>query len=431
MEQDFEIHLKNIVRRWKREASDADKLIIFSPYITSTTAETVTSVVSNNACEIYTLFSSELFINQSSSVKTLIKLKKRGFRLYSLPSLHAKIVLIPGVFASIGSQNLTTRGSKNLEASVLFNGEKAINDVHVKTKSWILGREEITLEMLIEMEGHIKPHLASYRVILDNAEEIDNKIKSNQEIRNLLLQQMNAALESRKKKLKSLKESILKSSKAKKNVFGEVKKIEPRWDSYSDGTYSFVPSEPSNMTEWIVNDSKVTLLRANRYICLIEDTGKIGWARVVKTRLTYFASGVSRTEITRFGESECNVKYSAIWDMEDSSENNIIISIQPKYSNASIVCTSWFGLDALTISDMKVKGSKAKEDLAILRMMKWIETNNQEFVNLLLSGLLSPFKYQKKLLGVEANEFFGPVGERYRIGLATINRKPLLLAKHF
>lgn len=430
MEQDFEIHLKNVVRRWKREASDADKLIIFSPYLTSTTAETVTSVVDSDACEIYTLFSSELFINQSSSVKTLIKLKKNGFRLYSLPSLHAKIVLIPGVFASIGSQNLTTRGSKNLEATVLFNDEKAIYDVYVKTKSWILGREEITLEMLSEMEEQIEPYLPSYRIILENAKKIDRKIKANEEKRNLRLQQKNAALESRKKKLKSLKESILKSSKAKKNVLGEVKKIEPHWDSYSDGTYSFVPNKPSNMTAWVVNNSEVNLLRANRYLCLIEDTGKIGWARVVKTRLTYFADGVSRTEITRFGESQCTVKYSAIWDMEDCSENNIIISIHPKYSNSSIVCTSWFGLDELTISDMKVKGGKEKKDLAIHRMMKWINANNQEFVNLLLNGLLSPFKYQKKLVGVEANEFFGPVGERFRIRLATINHKPLLLAKH-
>ena len=431
MKQDFEIHLKNVARRWKREANDAYKLIIFSPYITSATAETVTSEVSSDACEIYTLFSAELFINLSSSIKTLIKLKKSGFLLYSLPSLHAKIVLVPGVFASIGSQNLTTRGARNLEATVLFNEEAAVDEVHVKTKSWILERKEITLMMLMDMEEQIKPHLASYRLILGHAKEIDNKIKANEEKRLLSLQQKNITLERRKIKLESLRESVLKSSKAEKNVFGEVKKIEPHWGSGANGTYSFVPNGSSNMTEWVVNDSKVNLLRTNRYICLIEDTGKIGWARVVKTRVTYFADGVSRTETTWFGESQCTVAYSAIWDTEDSSENNIVISIQPKYSNASIECTSWFGFDVLTVSGLEVKGGKVKEDLAIHRMMKWIESNRHEFTSLLLNGLLSPFKYQDKLVGVEANEFFGPVGERYRIGLATINRKPLLLAKCF
>jgi len=84
--------------------SVADEVVIVSPYITSNTAEIVTSKVTPGKCDIYTLFKAELFINLSSSIKTLIRLKKRGCRIYSVPKLHAKIIITSNDFATVGSQ---------------------------------------------------------------------------------------------------------------------------------------------------------------------------------------------------------------------------------------------------------------------------------------------------------------------------------------
>ncbi|MES2771021.1 MAG: hypothetical protein V4623_03435 [Pseudomonadota bacterium] len=104
----MEIYLKNIAKRWGLQAAKANSTTprVFSPYITSKTAENVLSKVPCPA-EIYTLFFTELFANGSSSVRTLRKLHEQGHALFDLPGLHAKIVHFPGSFASIGVvQNL-------------------------------------------------------------------------------------------------------------------------------------------------------------------------------------------------------------------------------------------------------------------------------------------------------------------------------------
>ena len=148
MSSDIEIYLKSIVRRWKKECSCATDTIILSPYITSNTGEVVTSNIDINNCKIYTLFDAELFINKSSSINTLINLKKSGFTIYSLPNLHAKIVLTSNNIVTIGSQNLTNRGHKNFEATIVTKNKKVIRKIKEKIKELIAMRVELSLAML-------------------------------------------------------------------------------------------------------------------------------------------------------------------------------------------------------------------------------------------------------------------------------------------
>jgi phosphatidylserine/phosphatidylglycerophosphate/cardiolipin synthase-like enzyme len=99
--------------------NDDDKLIILSPYLTSKTAEGILRESQVAECEVYTIFSVHNFISGASSLKTLKCLHERECQLYHLPRLHAKIIISPGRFATIGSQNLTRNGVKNKEASVI------------------------------------------------------------------------------------------------------------------------------------------------------------------------------------------------------------------------------------------------------------------------------------------------------------------------
>jgi len=107
-------YLRNISRRWHTEIKKVDngKVIILSPYLTSETAEAILRGSKFAECEIYTIFSVQNFVSGASSLKTLKCLYGRGCKLYHLPRLHAKIVMSPGHFATIGSQNLTRRSSK-------------------------------------------------------------------------------------------------------------------------------------------------------------------------------------------------------------------------------------------------------------------------------------------------------------------------------
>jgi len=149
-------YLKNISRRWHTEIKKVDgKVIILSPYLTSKTAEGILRDSKFSECEIYTIFSVHNFISGASSLKTLKCLYDKGCKLYHLPRLHAKIIISPGRFATIGSQNLTRNGVKNKEASVITFDVKEVNKIEELLNQWIPQRKCITSEMIQHLEDKI------------------------------------------------------------------------------------------------------------------------------------------------------------------------------------------------------------------------------------------------------------------------------------
>ncbi|WP_042148347.1 MULTISPECIES: phospholipase D-like domain-containing protein [unclassified Pseudoalteromonas] len=202
----MDIYLKNISRRWKKECEHAEKVIVLSPYINSPTANSVLSNAESNYYEIYTLFEPELFINKSSSLETLIKLAKCGCNIYHLDNLHSKIVLIPNQFASIGSQNLTSRVTKNLESSVAIKDIKMITKIETQVNKWLLGRRLITLEMMLDLKEKIKHLVKKYEGIQLESVQIDFDVKLNEFHREMdkreAIRLKRAEIEERKKESK-------------------------------------------------------------------------------------------------------------------------------------------------------------------------------------------------------------------------------------
>jgi phosphatidylserine/phosphatidylglycerophosphate/cardiolipin synthase-like enzyme len=79
-------------------------------------------------------------------------LHERGCKLYHLPRLHAKIIISPGRFATIGSQNLTRNGVKNKEASVITFDNNEVKKIEDLLNKWIYQRRSITFEMIQQLE---------------------------------------------------------------------------------------------------------------------------------------------------------------------------------------------------------------------------------------------------------------------------------------
>ncbi|EPM6342137.1 phospholipase D-like domain-containing protein [Vibrio parahaemolyticus] len=415
----MEIYFKNIVRRWKSAAINAEQLIMLSPYITSPSANTVINNVDPRRCEVYTLFSAELFASGSSSIDTLIELKESGVNLYSLERLHAKVVLVPDKFASIGSQNLTLGGTHNLESSVVVE-QKFVSEVESLVKKWTVSRSEITLDMLIDMKNQIAPFLKQYKSLKMLLEEVDTKTKDNE-----LQRRKQETAKLLKERIRKLNEALKKASKSKRNTQCKVTRIV---GEYFTIHYSLTPKRKESLVSWLVDGSVVELEKANRYICMVESSGKLGWARVFKTRITYFSDSVYINNGFEVANVKCDVKFVANWNSDDSSESNLLIKLSPLGSNKFITCRSWFGLDSLIINDISF--DDGVEDTKVFNSIStWIKDNEVKFSELIVRELLSPFKYNNKLLGVGANEFFGKVGTEVNLSLSKYNNNPLLVAK--
>lgn len=416
----MELFFKNIARRWGKEVSYTKKLIILSPYVTSSTAEAILKNANANKCELYTLFSAELFINGGSSISTLINIKESGIKLYLLEKLHAKVFLIPGVFASIGSQNLTLGGTKNLESSVIIKNKEDLCKIEIHVSEWTKNRVEITLPMLIDMRDRITPLITRYKEIINDAYFIDKQINERHIKENTFTEN--------DLRLRKLKKAITNSKKSKISLLCRVAKIEPSWSSFSDGRHSLLPNAHNDLTVWkICNNEEVNLERTSRYICIIKNTGKLAWSRVVKTRISYFSKSVTCSDNIKIGNSYCNLEFKALWEAHELLHNNLIIKLSPIGEKQSIFCKAWFNLSGLIINEVKPDLNLKNTDI-INDIIDWIKENNELFVKTMLENLLPPFKYTEKLIGVEANTFFGNVGTQVSLRLSIVHNHPLLIA---
>ncbi len=124
---------------------------VFSPYLTDSLAAKVLATDEPSNIEVYTRFDIEAFAAGASSLKVLRRLSKNGYPLFELHGLHAKIVEHP-LFASVGSQNLTRRGTLNREASVVVRDPEIRADLSRQLAEWIKHRRPITLEMIAHAE---------------------------------------------------------------------------------------------------------------------------------------------------------------------------------------------------------------------------------------------------------------------------------------
>ena len=174
-----EIYLRNVAKRWKSELNTDKKVYILSPYITSNTAESV--VKNTQSCEIYTVFNIENFLIGTSSIVALKNLINKGFKIYHIPQLHAKIVLIADTFVSIGSQNLTNQGTKSKEATFTSTSLEVVKFVENELKEWLKDSKEISLEIIEFLDEELKPLRKKQKDLKKSIENIEESVKKKEQ----------------------------------------------------------------------------------------------------------------------------------------------------------------------------------------------------------------------------------------------------------
>lgn len=173
-----EFYLKTVDRRWRNELVKAQShTIIVSPYLTPKTADSVIKSVAPDLCEIYTRFSVEDFAAGSSSLRTLNILIESGYALYEIDRIHAKLVLVRGQFASIGSQNVTSNGVRNREATAVFTTPAEVNRIEALLSPWLDHRAAITREMIDDLAELIAPIQRHFRVARAAANQTESAVR--------------------------------------------------------------------------------------------------------------------------------------------------------------------------------------------------------------------------------------------------------------
>ncbi len=468
-------YLKNIARRWRREiAAPAEVKYVFSPYLTSRTAESVLSEA--GPCEIHTLFSAELFCSRASSLKTLKTLMSSGHNVFHLPGLHAKIVLVPGAFASIGSQNLTHGGTRNKEASVAFNDPKVVRRVGELIGPWLAERMPITADMVTDMEALLEGIVPLYEIARLAAVDADKKVCEAESARAAENSRLAAELEARRAALleeslrlereteerlraraelqhlrleeerRRIAEDMERTERASRaarlrsnfetaeqslsSAYGVVRVVGTGGDWFlPTQTVSLMACDDRDFTVWEVGGKRVELVKGLRYMVL-QDNGRIGWGRVMQTRITFVSQAVSWGDCLTAKGFYFKAHFHSDWSPVPPFGRNVRIEVEDGFEGYSCEVSAWFDLKELRI--LKIELPYPEHALEEQRsIVERINGAIPEFSSACVGKIVSPFRYEVGgLSGANAAEFFGDEGSVFQLSAALVGEHPILLARN-
>jgi hypothetical protein len=423
------LYFRNISRRWKKEASNSEEFVFLSPYITSSTAETVLLLDGGPNCTIYTCFKAENFACRASSLKTLKKLIQNGCELFHIEGLHAK-VMISDDFISVGSQNLTNKGRTNLEASFCSQDPSFIRYGQNAIEDWINLAEEITLKMIEDMEDEISSLIIEYDKINELFNAVDDIVAEKKITRQRIEAKRIKEILDNHERLRQLAVNARTITQSSKSIFSNVQQLTNK-GGYGDEThtYSLVPwRAKASFLYWNVGGKEIELKRQNRYLFMDTDSGRVSWARVNKGRITYFSDVIYISNKTSIGRWLCKLNFKSNWSNSQSG-HNLTISITYLGTNIKLVYECHFDLKFLT--DIALNIEESKNHIEAGEMKAWNEKHYKEFSDSIAHHILSPFVYNKKLLGQQANDFFVTPSRWRKVSLGLIKGFPILLSKRY
>lgn len=104
--------------------------------------------------------------------------------------------------------------------------------------------------------------------------------------------------------------------------------------------------------------------------------------------------------------------------------DNIQVMISPSGVSGKLIISGWFGIDRFSVSKISVT-----EQSKILRSLKrWICANDSAFQSTMIERLTGPFQYEHNRTGIEAGEFFGPIGTSIHLKVSLVGKHPVLQA---
>ena len=171
---DTTLYSKGLAHAWRR-ACDGSGLVILSPYLTSGTAENV--LESAGPTRIYMLFDAETFANGSSSLATISAILAVGHQVFCIPDLHAKVVMAPDRFASVGSQNLTRAGTRRREITATFTDARMAQAIMEMIEPWIEEAWEVTPEFVAAIEEEFEALRPEFKAAQTKAKESQDRFE--------------------------------------------------------------------------------------------------------------------------------------------------------------------------------------------------------------------------------------------------------------
>lgn len=326
---------KDVYEDWKRLVSGAStSVVMFSPYLDRLVPQLLrhTSLPSS-AITVVTDLSPQEASGYLGQLRALLRLLELGVQVRTLPRLHAKVLLVDDKFVTSGSQNFTSYARRSKEVTALPDGSLEKSRFLDRLRDWLRASEPVDAEIIERL-------LKGVRQAAKAASEAESALQLTiaQTVSEVLLERQRRAEAERARAEQLAADRFsrdrlfgLKSAKSTRLARGEALiRRATGGDSLNPYT-TFMADANTDLTSWLVADGDDRTRRVNLdpfdwYPVLMTGSGRMAWARVVKTRITYVKTGVSFTQ-TRYLD-ETKVKVGVSFPKKTSSGANVVITLK-------------------------------------------------------------------------------------------------------
>ena len=274
-------HANDVYLKWKKQVAEAEQSItIFTPFFDNLL---VTLLKQTKLDKMFITIVTDLnpgsLLEQPKQLKTLKHLLSVGFTVLNAPRLHAKVLLTDDTYITVGSQNFTSYARKSKECTGVPG--KPLGDTKIVNTllEWREDAEPIDEAFVDLLLSELSSQFKQFKKLLKNTEDQFAHLHSQHE-------------EQKRRNLSRHLEEIEKQSSIKL-AQGKAYASVDFMSNDSGYYYSLVTKPGYDLTHWKVNKlgggtKPYNFERLHMYPFIVADSGAMGFARIAKTRITYF-----------------------------------------------------------------------------------------------------------------------------------------------
>jgi hypothetical protein len=362
---DAQLLASDVSRAWKSLVADAKENVrVYTPYFDFLLVRLLTGAdLPTSAICVVTDLSprsgNQQYRAQLLATRALLRI---GVTVRSLGRLHAKVLLADDRVATIGSQNFTRYATESHETTVAGLQHLGKGDFLSTLDAWLESAipvsEEFVESLLTELDEEMAAAAAANGRLVDAFDErwkvyvhaLEEAAEADR-LRAQRQQELEAAQRERAQRPQASKDvdrrdnhadlaatrdafrrrlgqAVAKQRQAQQSVWAAVRHT-GGWMGYS----SFLPDDPqADFTNWIVQGSGgtgtlVSLTRYRMYPLILNPSGRIAFARVVKTRISYLRFAVGPLAIGVLGGYSLQAQVEL--PETDTEEANLHITVFP------------------------------------------------------------------------------------------------------
>ena len=388
-----------------KKAATASEIWAASPYVTD---HRLFNSIDQASARLYMDFTALHFISGASSLPVLMKLLSAGVKVFHVPNIHAKVVMINGQYFSIGSQNLTLRGQRtNVEASFIAGSDTPAHEIRFFFDNIHKYAIPVSKQDVQEMTRMVKPLLPIFKDLRQLSEQVDKDVQQAREERDLAeRRRVEEERERIRAALSKIRRFLSRSKLTPSNhLLATVRELHrPVYDlGMSDGsTDSLVPVHSNRDFEGLLTAIDVWPQRLSRYLIIHADSGKLGLVRFAKTRWTFFGERLISSEKLIVGDRFWKVELEFAVDLTHIPPRNGLARLKSlEFPSQELSIGFLFSVEGIEV-----------EEVAIPSRFLWrseidLELTREALSEFLLQVLTTPFKFAENLYGQQAHTFFG------------------------